>query len=138
MRNRDGNCSFPFQFCTIVLLCSLGLNASEYLISYKYIVKNAVLFNESLDISRSMQECKGIPTQTLILPATKQKNFVKLISHHHEAFIDYIHQLGLDVQSKDININSQIHSTTIITLKTTCFKVDFNDNFVKISHLKQP
>jgi len=138
MRSRDGNHSFTLRLCTIILLSSLALNAGEYLISYKYIVKDAVLFNENLDISKSMKKCKGTPAQTLILPATEQKNFIKLISHHREAFIDYIHQLGLDIRSKDTTTNNQINSTTIITLKTTCFKVDFNDNFVKISHLKQP
>ena len=138
MRSRDGNHSFTLRLCTIILLSSLALNAGEYLISYKYIVKNNVLFNESLDISKSMQKCKGIPAQTLILPATKQKNFIQLVSHHYNEFIDYIHRLSLDIRSKDTTTNNQINSTTIITLKTTCFKVDFNDNFVKISHLKQP
>ena len=138
MRSRDGNHSFTLRLCTIILLSSLALNAGEYLISYKYIVKNDVLFNESLDISKSMKKCRGIPAQTLILPANEQNNFVKLISHHRQEFIDYIHQLGLDIRSKDTTTNNQINSTTIITLKTTCFKVDFNDNFVKISHLKQP
>ena len=136
MRSRDGNYSFTLRFCTLVLLSSLVLNASEYLISYKYIVKNDVLFNESLDISKSMQKCKGIPSQTLILPVTKQKNFIRLISNHRDEFIDYIDHLGLDIRSQDTTTNNQMNATIIITLKTTCFKVDFNDTFVKISHLK--
>jgi hypothetical protein len=32
--------------------------------------------------------------------------------------------------------NMKNSSTTILTLKTTCFKVDINDNFAKITPLK--
>ena len=47
-----------------------------------------------------------------------------------------MHKLGLNVEHKDVNNKlSNTHLVTILTLKTTCFKVDFNDNFVKISPL---
>ena len=138
MRSRDGNHSFTFRLCSLILLYSLALNAGEYLISYKYIVKNALLYNESLDISKSMKQCQGSEAQTLILPFEDEKRFQDVISKHREEFLDYIHKLGLDIHSDATTTNNQIDSTTIITLKTTCFKVDFNDTFVKISHLKQP
>ena len=139
MRSRDGNHSFTRRLCSVVFLfSSLALNAGEYLVSYKYIVKNATLYNESLDISKSMTQCEGIPSQTIILPSPYKDNFQKLVAQHKEEFIEYIHKLGIDIQSRDITTNNQITTTTIITLKTTCFKVDFNDTFVKISHLKQP
>ncbi len=138
MRSRDGNHSFTLRLCSIILLFSLALNAGEYLISYKYIVKNAILYNEHLDIAKSMRPCKGVEAQILILPAGKDKNFQEIIAKNREEFLDYIHKLGLDIRSSDITTNNQIDSTTVITLRTTCFKVDFNDTFVKISHLKQP
>jgi len=97
-----------------------------------------MLYNESLDISKSMTQCEGEPSQRLILPSSNAENFPKLVAKHREEFIEYIHTLGLDIQSRDTTTNNQMNSTTIVTLKTTCFKVDFNDTFVKISHLKQP
>ena len=138
MRSRDGNHSFTLRLCSLILLYSLALNAGEYLISYKYTVKNAILYNEQLDISKTMQSCKGKETQILILPAEKTENFQKIVAKNREEFLDYIHTLDLDIHSWDTTTNSQIDATTIITLKTTCFKVDFNDTFVRISHLKQP
>jgi len=139
MRSRDGNHSFTRRLCSVIFLfSSLALNAGEYLVSYKYIVKNATLYNESLDISQSMTQCKGTPEQALILPSPREDNFQKLITKHKEEFIEYIHRLSLDIQSRDVTTNQQMNATTIVTLKTTCFKVDFNDTFVKISHLKQP
>ena len=140
MRSRDGNHSFTRRLCSVIFLfSSLALNAGEYLVSYKYIVKNAMLYNESLDISKSMTQCKGNPELTLTLPSPRHdKNFQKLITKHKEEFLEYIHRLSLDIQSRDVTTNQQMNATTIVTLKTTCFKVDFNDSFVRISHLKQP
>jgi hypothetical protein len=100
-------------------------------------VQNAQLYNETLYISHAMQECKGIKGSTLILPTQKSKNLKQIISLHNEKFINYIQKLGLDVQHRERTLNFKNSSTTILTLKTTCFKVDFNDNFAKISALKQ-
>ena len=138
MRSRDGNNSFTLRLCTIILSFSILLDADEYLVSYRYVVKNAILYNESLDISKSMTKCEGIPSQTLILASLNKHNFQKIIDKHKDKFIEYIQKLGINVESRERTTNNQINSTTIVTLKTTCFKVDFNDNFVKISHLKQP
>jgi len=139
MRSRNGNHSFTRRFCSIILLTSLtslALNASEYLISYKYIVKNATLYNEALDISKSMSKCMGIPQQSIILPSSNKKNLKKIIKENREIFIDYISQIGLNIKNKQISTNNQIDTISILTFKTSCFKVDFNDNFVKISYLK--
>jgi hypothetical protein len=112
------------------------LDASEYLISYRYLVKDATLYNETLSISKTMQKCQGEPYNPLILETRDDKNLKKIISAQKELFIDYVHKLGLSVKHKESTINYQYSSVTILTLKTKCFKVDFNDNFVKISPLK--
>ncbi len=138
MRSRDGYYSFILRLCTIILSFSILLDADEYLVSYRYVVKNAILYNESLDISKSMTKCEGIPSQTLILASLNKHNFQKIIDKHKDKFIEYIQKLGINVESRERTTNNQINSTTIVTFKTTCFKVDFNDNFVRISHLKQP
>jgi len=138
MRSRDGNHTFSLSICTIILFHSLALSASEYLISYRYIVKNATLYNETLEIAHAMHKCTGTPSNSLLLESNNSKNIKQIISLNHEKFINYIHELGIYVEHQEHTINLQNNATTILTLKTTCFKVDFNDNFVKISALKQP
>jgi hypothetical protein len=136
MRSRDGNHSFSRRLCAIILFSSLALNASEFLVSYRYMVKDAILYNESLFVSKSMRKCHGTPHDGLILESDGGNNLKKIISNNSDEFISYVHKLGLDLNHKETNVNYQNSSTTILTLKTTCFKVDFNDNFARISPLK--
>ena len=136
MRSRDGNHNLTFRLCSIIFFSSLALNASEYLISYRYTVKDAILYNETLHISRAMKKCKGKPQKELILENTSGGNLRKLISQNSEEFLDYIHKLGLHIKHKEQTLNLQNTYTTILTLKTTCFKVDVNDNFAIIAPLK--
>ena len=137
MRSRDGNQTFSLSVSSVIfLLCSLALDASEYLISYKYSVKDAILYNETLELSKAMQKCQGSVYDTLILDVAAHSDLKETLTTHNEDFIEYIHKLGLSVAHKEKTTNFQNKFTTILTLKTTCFKVDFNDNFVKISPLK--
>jgi len=137
MRSRDGNHSFSRRLSVALLFLSvLSLSADEYLISYRYVIKDAVIYNEFLTISQAMQKCKGSPYSELILENDNSKNLKYILSQNNEKFIDYIHKLGLNIQHSEETINAQNKSTTILTLKTKCFKVDFNDNFARISPLK--
>lgn len=136
MRSRAGNRYFTLRLPSIILFCSLALNAGEYLISYRYMVKDATLYNDTLEISDAMTKCDGKPQSELILQNGSDGNIKKLISQNSEEFLNYIHQLGLHVEHKGQTVNLQNSFTTILTLKTTCFKVDFNDNFAKIAPLK--
>ena len=138
MRSRDGSYSFSLSIFILVLflLNSILLNADEYLISYRYVVKDATLYNEVLNISKSMKACIGRPIDSLILQNHNKTKLTDIISKNSTKFIDFIHTLGLQVESKELTINAQNSSTTILTLKTTCFKVDFNDNFARITPLK--
>ncbi|WP_297439910.1 hypothetical protein [Sulfurimonas sp.] len=137
MRSRNGNNSFTLAIFSLILFHSLALNAaSEYLISYRYVIKDATLYNEQLTIAKSMKKCLGNPYDSIMLEADTNASLKKIISKNKEKFIDYIHQLGLNIQHSQKVLNSQSKSTIILTLKTTCFKVDFNDNFAKISPLK--
>ena len=83
-----------------------------------------------------MQKCDGLAYNPIIFETRDDKNLKKILSSNKEEFIDYIHKLGLSLEHKDSTINFQYTSTTILTLKTRCFKVDFNDNFIRISPLK--
>ena len=136
MRSRDGNCTLSCSVCTLVLLSSLALNASEYLISYRSVVKNAILYNETLHVSQAMQQCTGTPQKSLVLLKQNSEDIEKIIHNKMDDFITYIYKLGISVEHKEKNINYQNSSTTILTMHTRCFKVDFNDNFAKITALK--
>jgi len=136
MRSRNGNSNFSLSICSIILFNSLALNAGEYLISYRYSVKNAILYNETLDISKAMKKCTGNAYDSITLKTNKSKNLKTVIDFNSEEFIEYIHKLGLNLTHKEKTINLHNSFTTILTLKTKCFEVSFNDNFVKISPLK--
>ncbi|PHQ64786.1 MAG: hypothetical protein COB99_07735 [Sulfurimonas sp.] len=99
-------------------------------------VKDATLYNETLHISDSMKKCTGKPQFALILTSFGDENLKLTIKKNAQEFIDYIHKLGLHVEHQESTTNYQNKSTTILTLKTTCFKVDFNENFAKITPLK--
>ncbi|MGE4397313.1 MAG: hypothetical protein AB7D34_07725 [Sulfurimonas sp.] len=137
MRSRDGNLNFSLRLCRVVILfSSLALSASEYLISYKYVVKDATLYNETLLISKAMTKCEGSPQDELILQSRDEESLKKLISQNSQEFIEYIHKLGLHVDHDEKTVDMQNSYTTVLTLRTTCFKVDFNDNFATIAPLK--
>ncbi len=137
MRSRDGNHSFLFSICTLILLTSLTLHAKEYFISYRYVVKDATLYNETLYVSSAMQKCQGTPQEAITLETSRKNMSLKeAIMENIDQFLTHIDKLALDVKHTEKTQNLQNSSTTILTLKTTCFKVDFNDNFVKIAPLK--
>jgi len=136
MRSRDGNRYFLLRLYSVIFFSSLALNASEFLISYRYVVKNAIIYNETLYISPAMKQCLGKPQKELILENTTNGNFTKLINQNKEIFYEYIRKIGLHVEHHEQTINMKNNFTTILTLKTTCFKVDFNDNFARIAALK--
>ncbi len=138
MRSRDGNLDFSLSICSVVfLLFSLStLKADEYLISYRYVVKDATLYNETLSIAKAMKKCVGKPQKELILQNNNEDDLKKIISANSLEFIDYLQKLGFHINHKEVTQNSINKSTIILTLKTTCFKVDFNDKFARITPLK--
>ena len=136
MRSRDGNNYRSLAICTVVFFNSLVLNAGEYLISYRYVVKNATMYNESLQISHAMKPCAGDVLSFIELPIVRSTELDLIIKENFLEFIDYLHTIGLNIEYHSFTNNSIYNSTTIHTLKTTCFKVDFNDRFVKMSPLK--
>ena len=139
MRSRDGNHSFTLSISTAVtlfLLLSSALFADEYLISYRYSVKDAALYNETLYISKAMKKCNGEPYEMLILDPHKSDDLKTILLQNKEEFTNFLYKIGLNIKHKEETRNSINHSSTVLTLKTTCFKVDFNDNSVKIAPLK--
>ncbi|QOP42395.1 hypothetical protein FJR03_08030 [Sulfurimonas marina] len=83
-----------------------------------------------------MQQCTGIPQKSIFLDPHNSEKLKTVIEKNRQEFVNYLHKLGLQVEHNEKTINFQNSSTTVLTLKTTCFKVDFNDNSVKITPLK--
>jgi hypothetical protein len=84
-----------------------------------------------------MKKCQGTAHKsTLTLDTNDSKDLNKIISQNEQEFTSYIHKLGMHINYSDFTQNLQNHSTAVLTLKTTCFKVDFNDNFVRIAPLQ--
>ncbi len=139
MRSRDGNHSFTFSISSVItffLLCSSALFADEYLISYRYSIKNATLYNETLYVSKAMKKCHGKTYDSLILDPQKSNDLKKILLSNKEQFTNFLYKIGLNIKHEEETLNSVNHSYTVLTLKTTCFKVDFNDNSVRIAPLK--
>ena len=137
MRSGDGDRPFLLTICILTLSFFLpALHAGEYLVSYRYTVKDAMLYNEQLLISPAMQKCKGKAQHPLVLESIDDKTLHDVIHKNNERFIDYLHHLGLQVRHTEQTTNMQNSSITVMTLPTTCFKVDFNDNSVTIAPLK--
>ena len=83
-----------------------------------------------------MTKCKGKPYDNLYLDPDDSNNLKVILLKNKEKFTNFLNKIGFYVENDELTSNAQHTATTIITLKTTCFKVDFNDNFVKISPLK--
>ncbi|MEN4053998.1 MULTISPECIES: hypothetical protein [Sulfurimonas] len=138
MRSRDGDYSFTRSISSIIflLLYSSAIFADEYIISYRYSVKNATLYNETLYISKAMKKCTGKPYDTLILDPQKSENLKEILLANQDEFIEFLYKIGLSVKHREETLNGVNDSSTILTLPSKCFKVDFNDNSVKIAPLK--
>jgi hypothetical protein len=84
-----------------------------------------------------MKKCTGEPSNNYLeLPLQEQSNIKNIIAKNPEEFLDFIHKLGLSVEHKSKTVHAQNTSYTVLTLRTTCFEVDINENFAKIAPLK--
>jgi len=84
-----------------------------------------------------MTKCRGREVQTsLLLPYKKDENLKTILLENYDEFFSYLEKLGLHVEHKSLTKRLQNTSTTKLTFPTTCFKVDFNDNFVTITAIK--
>ncbi len=134
MRNRDGNNSLLWHFCTLAL--PLFLQADVYLIGYKATVVNTLLVDEVLSVSRSMKPCQGILDNSLVLTRLHNEGIQELIIQNREKFDEYIRQFSLHVSAYDKTINNINQSLTTLSFPTHCFKVDFKGNLAKITLIK--
>lgn len=81
-----------------------------------------------------MQKCIGKPSKkSLVLESDQKRDLKVILDENIDDFFSYLQQVGLYIQNRDTTIDLQNSNTTTLTLKPQCFKVDFNDNFVKIT-----
>jgi len=85
-----------------------------------------------------MHKCSGTPKESILFASSGDETLKAIIAKNEEEFIEFIHKIGLTLTHNEEHTTHKNLSTTILTLRTRCFKVDFNDTFVKISALKQP
>ena len=83
-----------------------------------------------------MKKCHGKPDKFIELVDNESEDLKQIIKNNSFEFTNFIHTLGIDVKHNETTIHAQNSSTTILTLKTTCFKVDFNDSLARITALK--
>ncbi len=138
MRSRDGNLTLLLSIYSLIF-CTSVFSAEEYFISTRYAVQNAMLLNDSLDVSKAMTPCKGeLVGSSLLLPSRdNSKDLKKIVLQNSDQFFSYINTLGLHVRSFEEVSNGRESSLVTITLKPTCFTVEINDNFVKIAPFKE-
>ncbi len=83
-----------------------------------------------------MKKCMGRPYDTLLLESQKSEILKEILLANQDKFIEFLYKIGLSVKHYEETLNGKNDSSTILTLPSKCFKVDFNDNFVKIAPLK--
>jgi len=135
VRSRDGNHPFLLAICSLVL--SVTLNAESFYISYKTIVKDAVVVSQKLYISPAMIECKILKNnKPLILIQNDNETLDTMINRELDLFLEYMSKHSLHVKSSQSVINSQSKDLIELSFAPTCFTVNFNDGFVRISPTK--
>ncbi|MEA3523121.1 MAG: hypothetical protein U9R50_09090 [Campylobacterota bacterium] len=135
MRNRNGNCSLLLTLSSLIFFTTL-LSAQTYRIGYRVVVKDAILVDETLNISRTMTPCHGKARKALILENTKSNNIHTLLQEHREEFYNYLYRQSLHVRHNNKTTNAIATSLTTLTFPTECFTVDFKGNLAKITLIK--
>ena len=134
MRSRIRNRSLSFSIYSLVFL-PFYLYGDSYLIGYRAIVKDALLVDEILNISRAMTPCVGTLQKSLLLNNSSE-NIHTLLKDNAQEFYSYLLSQSLHVKHNESVINSQSKSLTTLTFPTHCFKVDFKGNLAKITLIK--
>ena len=98
-----------------------------------------ILIPNFFGLSKSIEEIDHplLGNSLKILADTgNEHEFKEIVDKNSQEFIDYLHKIGLSLEHTSKTSNYRHSSTTIHTLRTQCFKVQFNDNFVRITPLK--
>ena len=134
MRSRDGDHSFLFTVSLI--LFSTLLSAEEYIISYRAVVKNSMLYSEKLSVTKTMKPCKGKPEHSFTIFDNNTKNLNTFLHKNINDFVENITPFYLELHASQTTTNMINKNLTTLELEPTCFEVEINDNFVTLTRLK--
>lgn len=134
MRSRTRNGYVLLTACQII--STLILSADDYLIGYRASSLNSRLVHENLSISKSMTPCTGNHQKSLTLPRDSNDSLKSTLTAHEEEFLDFLTQQPLHLKSNQHVLQDKHNSTETLTSPTQCYAVDFNDDFVTLTHLK--
>jgi hypothetical protein len=135
VRSRNGNRSLSFSIYALVFFTTL-LSADMYHIGYQAVVKNAILVNETLNISKAMTPCHGNAQSEFTLENPDHHRIESLIHENNDKFYHYLLAQSLHVKHRESLINQHSSSLTTLTFPTECFKVTFKGNLAKIALIK--
>lgn len=138
MRSRDGNRSFLYAVLSLIFSFSTLYGGEEYFISYRYSTKNSVLINDVLDVSKAMTPCLRTPYDEKLTIELQENShdLKKAVLQNFDSFYLFINKIGLHVRNDEKIQNGMSSSIITVTLKPTCFTVEFNDNSVTLTPLK--
>ncbi len=135
MRGSNASRSLSLSICSLIIFFSSICLADTYRIGYRAIVKNSILVNETLNISKSMTPCYGNKTSILTLDSDT-KNIYHLLKKNSNKFYEYLLTQSLHVRDNSTTNNNISTTLTTLTFPTECFKVTFKGNLAKIALIK--
>lgn len=120
----------------LLTLCS-SLFAEQYIISYSSAVRNSILLNEKISVSKAMTECEGVVVGDSISLKHKKNNSLRTtIRENRTTFDTFVQKLPFSIRSYETIDISHINSLLILKMPPSCFTVNFNEDFVTIAPIK--
>jgi len=134
VRSRTRSCYRLLATCQIISV--LTLNADDYLIGYRASALNSRLVHENLWVSKSMTPCLGNRYKSITLARDNNNTLKTTLDKNEEEFLDFLTQQPLHLKSNQHVLQDKHNSIETLTSPTQCYAVDFNDDFVTLTHLK--
>lgn len=135
MRSRNGNRPFLFTYLTVITTLAFG--ADHYYIGYRLTAKNTQPINETLSVSKAMQPCHPAkPSESITLKRFNNEKLQTLLNREQTAFLEFASFNELRVKSNDNFSVTNPQTLNSLTLPTSCYAVEFNDESVTITALK--
>lgn len=120
----------------LLLTLSTSLFAEQYIISYSSAVKNSILLNEKISVSKAMTECKGEIGDMVRLTHANNDSLYTTIKKNRTQFDLFVQKLPFSIRSYETVSIKSINSLLVLKMPPSCFTVNFNEYFVTIAPIK--
>lgn len=120
----------------LLLALFSSLFAEQYIISYSSAVKNSILLNEKISVSKAMTTCKGEIGKEVRLKLIKNDSLYTTIKKNRTKFDIFVQRLPFSIRSYETVSIKSINSLLILKMPPSCFTVNFNEDFVTIAPIK--